>query len=96
MSEKQTPRPKHIPQRMCVVCRQREGKRQLTRIVRTEAGVCVDISGKMRGRGAYLCSDRACWERAVNSEVLNRALRTMLTDADHIHLKEAYSRQVGL
>lgn len=80
---------------MCVVCRQREGKRQLTRIVRTDAGVFVDISGKMRGRGAYLCSEHACWERAVHSELLNRALRTVLTDADHIRLQEAYSRQVG-
>lgn len=72
---------RHVPQRMCVVCREVQGKRALIRIVRTPAdGVLVDATGKRAGRGAYLCHRAACWERALHSNVLNRALRTTLTE----------------
>lgn len=80
---------KHIPTRMCVVCREKAGKRTLTRLVSTDKGVWIDPSGKMNGRGAYLCDARSCWERAVTSEVLNKALRTTLTDEDRERLRQA-------
>lgn len=75
-------RPKHVPQRTCVVCRSKDAKRRLTRLVRTAEGVLVDPTGKMNGRGAYLCDDPACWEKASNSQALGAALRTELTTAD--------------
>jgi predicted RNA-binding protein YlxR (DUF448 family) len=41
------PRPKHIPQRMCVACRERSAKRTLIRIVRTPEGrVELDPTGR--------------------------------------------------
>lgn len=74
------PRPKHIPQRTCVVCREHTAKRSLIRIVRTPEGtVEVDPTGKKNGRGAYLCDQRACWDRAIAGTVLARALNTELT-----------------
>jgi uncharacterized protein len=76
------PRPKHVPQRMCISCRERSSKRSLTRVVRTPAGeVLIDATGKMNGRGAYLCDDPACWERSIATNMLARALKTEL-DAD--------------
>ncbi|HRE48965.1 MAG TPA: YlxR family protein [Aggregatilineales bacterium] len=82
------PHPKHIPQRMCVVCRESAAKRTLTRIVRTpDAGVQIDPSGKRNGRGAYLCDDPACWKRAAETDVLEKALRTALTEADRQRLR---------
>ena len=88
---KQSPpqRKKHIPQRTCVVCRTRDNKRQLVRLVRTEDGVQVDPSGKMNGRGAYLCDDPRCWDRAVSTSILNKALKTVLTDDDKSQLHQA-------
>ncbi|MGI8475854.1 MAG: RNase P modulator RnpM [Thermomicrobiales bacterium] len=72
-------RPKHVPQRMCVVCRERSAKRTLHRVVRTpEGGVLLDPTGKMNGRGAYLCDDPACWDRALSSGQLARALKTRI------------------
>jgi hypothetical protein len=66
-----------------VVCGTTAAKRTLTRLVRTpEEGVQLDPSGKRAGRGAYLCSDPACWHKAAQSEVLAKALRTVLTAAD--------------
>ena len=74
---------------MCVVCRAKGDKRTLTRLVRTEAGVQVDSTGKLKGRGAYLCDQDSCWERAVAGNLLNQALRTTLTEADRDQLLQA-------
>jgi predicted RNA-binding protein YlxR (DUF448 family) len=62
---------------MCIACRDRASKRALTRIVRSPEGdINVDPTGKRNGRGAYLCSDRRCWERALATDLLARALKT--------------------
>jgi len=74
---------------MCVVCRDKAGKRQLTRIVRTEQGLQIDPSGKMNGRGAYLCDRASCWETAVKTDLLAKALRMPLTDEDRERLRRA-------
>jgi hypothetical protein len=78
---------KKVPIRTCVVCREKAGKRELFRIVRTERGVMVDPTGKLHGRGAYLCERPGCWERARTTDVLNKALRTMLTAEDRERLR---------
>jgi predicted RNA-binding protein YlxR (DUF448 family) len=82
-------RPKHVPQRTCVACREQDSKRSLTRIVRTpDQQVLIDLSGKMNGRGAYLCDRRSCWERAAASNVLSRALNVDLTAETLQRLRE--------
>lgn len=87
---KQPGRRRHVPQRTCVVCRTTGDKRSLTRLVRTpDEGVQVDPTGKRAGRGAYLCDQASCWERAAASDVLERALRTTLTDEDRARLRAA-------
>ena len=64
-------KPRHIPQRTCIVTRQTGDKRGLIRIVRTPEGrVEVDATGKKNGRGAYLTADRAIWERALKGNIL--------------------------
>lgn len=80
MKKKQVARrKKHIPERTCVACREPRPKRDLARVVRTVEGqVVVDETGKRNGRGAYLCRQQGCWERAVKRGVLNQALRTTL------------------
>ena len=82
-------RRKHTPQRTCVVCRDKNAKRQLTRVVRTDAGVVVDPGGKLNGRGAYLCEKTSCWERAVNTDILSKALRVTLSAEDRQRLQQA-------
>jgi predicted RNA-binding protein YlxR (DUF448 family) len=89
-------RHKHIPQRTCAVCRETNAKRTLTRLVRTPAeGVQLDPSGKQNGRGAYLCNQLSCWQNAVESNVLEKALRTTLTPDDRQRLREAMAQIVG-
>ena len=52
---------KKIPQRRCCGCGERFDKRDLVRVVRSPAGeIALDVTGKMPGRGAYLCRRAAC------------------------------------
>jgi len=88
VGKKKPRRPKHIPQRTCVACRQKVDKRRLTRIVRThENGVVVDLTGKRNGRGAYLCDQAACWEKALGqSQLLDQALMTNVTSKERAEI----------
>ena len=96
--KKQPRRPKHVPQRTCVACRNKYDKRQITRIVRTtpnddgETSVVIDITGKRNGRGAYLCDNPTCWQNAIKRNMLNIALKTELTDAEKAMILDAGSK----
>ena len=69
-------RPRHVPQRSCLSCGRRAKKRDLVRLVRTVGGsVEVDAIGKVSGRGAYLCSNRECWEEGLKKTRLDRVLK---------------------
>jgi uncharacterized protein len=81
---------KHVPQRMCVVCRDKDAKRSLTRLVRTpDGGVVIDKSGKLSGRGAYICDRKTCWERVLKSDVLEKALRARFSTDDRERLRNS-------
>lgn len=87
-------KPRHIPQRTCIVTRQTGDKRELIRIVRTPEGrVEVDPTGKMNGRGAYLTADRAIWERALKGNILSRALKVDINAEDMATL-QAYAESL--
>lgn len=75
MGRRKAPRVRKTPQRMCVGCGELKPKKELVRIVRTpDAQILLDATGKQSGRGAYICPDRACLQRAVKQKGLERAL----------------------
>ncbi len=86
MAKKTAKRVKHVPQRTCVGCREILSKRALIRVVRTPAGLRVDPTGKLPGRGAYLHDRRSCWERGLKGG-LAHALKVELTDQDRETLR---------
>ena len=68
---------KKIPQRQCMGCRQRKAKRDMIRVVRgTDGNVSLDFSGKLNGRGAYICPDPNCLQKARKAKSLERSLET--------------------
>ena len=76
---------------MCVSCRQLFDKRDLLRIVRTPEGeVRFDPTGKMAGRGAYLCKDPECLKRTVKTKLLNKVFKTVISDEAYKSLAEQY------
>ena len=73
-------KPKKIPMRMCVGCREMKPKKELIRVVRSPEGVVsMDPVGKKPGRGAYVCRSEACLKRAIKQKQLERQLETALT-----------------
>ncbi len=67
---------KKQPIRTCLGCGGTFEKKSLVRIVRTPEGeVKADFTGKLPGRGAYLCNSRACLEKAIKLKKLQSALQ---------------------
>ena len=72
---------KKIPQRQCMGCRERKAKKEMIRVVRTtEGAVCLDFSGKLNGRGAYICPDPECLKKAQKSKALDRSLEVTIPE----------------
>lgn len=65
---------KKIPMRKCVGCAQMKEKRELIRIVRSPEGeIHLDLTGKMSGKGAYICRNSECFRKAVKAKRFERA-----------------------
>ena len=73
--------PKKIPQRQCMGCRERKAKNDMIRVVRrTDGVVSLDFSGKLNGRGAYICPDLECLKKAQKSKSLERSLEVPIPE----------------
>ena len=84
---------KSSPQRTCIGCRQVRDKRELIRVVRTpEGNFCLDRSGKMNGRGAYLCPKKECIELALKKGSLAKSFRTAVPAAIKEILTEEWKK----
>ncbi len=70
---------KKIPMRQCMGCRERLPKREMIRVVRcTDGNVQLDFSGKLGGRGAYICPKSECLKKAIKSKALDRSLEVTI------------------
>lgn len=75
-------KPRKIPMRLCVGCREMRPKTELIRVVRSPEGeVSLDPTGKKAGRGAYCCASAECLRRALKQKQLDRALEAQLSEA---------------
>ena len=73
--------PKKIPLRQCLGCREMKPKRELIRVVRSPEGeVSLDFKGRKPGRGAYVCPDPACLQKARKARALERAFSAQIPD----------------
>jgi predicted RNA-binding protein YlxR (DUF448 family) len=68
-------RPDHQPLRTCAVCRTVHPKHEMERVIQTDAGeLLVDASGRLPGRGTYVCADPACQASPKREQAIRRAL----------------------
>ena len=87
---------KKIPQRQCMGCRERKAKKELIRVVRTPEGeVCLDFSGKLNGRGSYLCPDPECLKKARKAKSLERSLEVPIPEEVYDRLEKEMEAQHG-
>ena len=80
---------KKIPERTCVITREKYPKKELIRVVKNKEGeVFIDTTGKANGRGAYLKKDIEVIEKASKSKALDRILEIEVPDSIYEELKE--------
>ncbi|NFO12946.1 YlxR family protein [Clostridium botulinum] len=80
---------KKIPLRMCTGCMEMKSKKELIRIVKSPEGdISVDLTGKKSGRGAYICRDIECFEKAFKAKRLNRNLDSSISEQIYERLKD--------
>jgi len=74
-------KPRKIPMRMCVGCREMKPKQSLLRVVKPQEGDAhIDRTGKAPGRGAYVCDNIECLKKAEKIRALDRALDTRIEE----------------
>ena len=79
-----------IPMRQCKGCREMFPKKELLRVVRSPEGeISLDLVGKKPGRGAYICKNAECLNKARKTQSLERELECAISDAvyDQLALK---------
>ncbi len=87
---------KRVPMRMCSGCSEMKPKKELVRIVRgTDGTVSVDFTGKVNGRGAYLCPNLTCLNKAKKSGRIGKSLGVALTEEIYASIEEALRHENG-
>ena len=82
---------KKIPMRTCIACRAEKPKKELIRVFRKPDGTFViDLTGKISGRGAYVCNDKKCVEAIIKKRVLNKTFSQEISDDVYAALKESF------
>lgn len=72
---------KNLPQRTCVGCNIENNKNALIRIVKNKEGIIsIDKTGKANGRGAYICNNLSCLEKAIKTKKLERTLGAKISE----------------
>lgn len=88
---------KKIPMRMCVGCREMKPKKELLRVAKPEDGDAhIDLKGKAKGRGAYVCPSEECLKKAMKSRALEKALECQISEEVFGTLKEQIAEAASL
>jgi len=85
---------KKVPIRTCIGCSEAKPKRELIRVVKSPEGeVSIDFTGRANGRGAYICNDVACLEKAVKTRRLSKAFSMQIDMQIYEELRKAIEEQ---
>lgn len=80
---------KSVPMRMCIACREMKPKKEMLRVVKNADGeINVDATGKMPGRGAYICGAEACQKKLTDKKLLHKAFGANVENEIYLGVKE--------
>lgn len=109
MVNKNKQKEKHVPQRLCVVCRKKFPKKELMRFVWVDAvnseanetsqaskkgALTLDTSGKLRGRGLNMCADLVTFDEAVQRGHFNRFVKKSIEKENLAIVRESVVKYV--
>ena len=75
------------PMRTCIGCRESKPKKDMIRIACYEGEISVDVTGRAKGRGVYICRDPECMDKAKKTNAVKRGFRK---DFDQESLKRVF------
>lgn len=79
---------KKIPMRKCTGCGQMKPKKDLVRVIKDEnLEVKMDLTGKLNGRGAYVCRSMECLNKAIKTKAIERSLQIKIDEDVYDKLK---------
>lgn len=79
---------KKVPLRKCIACNENKSKKELIRVVRNaDKEIIVDETGKVNGRGAYVCKSEACIDQIIKTRKLSRTFQIEVPDEVYTKLK---------
>ncbi len=81
---------KKVPIRTCIACRTAKPKKELVRIVKFNDQIKLDLTGKLNGRGAYICNDENCIRKLKKQKLLNRAFSCQVEDSVYDSILEDF------
>lgn len=85
---------KHIPMRMCTGCGEMKPKKELVRVVHTPTGeIVLDTTGKLSGRGAYVCNDLKCLLKAKKQNRFGKAFSCEIPNEVYEKLEEQFAKE---
>lgn len=85
---------KKFPMRVCTGCGEQKQKRELVRVVKNKDGeVSLDLTGKKPGRGAYVCRNSECLQKARKNRRIERAFQMKIPDEIYDVMEEELSEQ---
>ena len=85
-----------MPERQCVGCGNPFPKKELIRVVKTPEGkIALDFTGKMSGRGAYVCRNSECLMKARKAKRLERSLNTSIPEEVSLSLEAELMQYAG-
>ncbi len=80
---------KNIPQRTCIGCNEKKDKNQFIRIVKdNQNNIGIDKTGKANGRGAYICDNIDCLEKAIKSKKIEKSFKMSIDNEVYEKLRE--------
>ena len=80
---------KNIPRRTCLGCNAKKDKKDLIRITKNNKNeITIDKTGKLEGRGAYICNSVQCLEKVIKSKRLERSLDIKISEEIYSNLKK--------
>ena len=83
---------KSIPQRTCIGCNIKKDKKDFIRIVKdNQNNISIDRTGKANGRGAYICDNIECLEKAIKNKKIEKSFKMEIDDCVYDNLRNIIS-----
>ncbi|MCR5147028.1 MAG: YlxR family protein [Clostridia bacterium] len=83
---------KNIPQRTCIGCNEKKDKNEFIRIVKdNQNNISIDKTGKANGRGAYICDNIDCLEKAIKNKKIEKSFKMNIDESVYENLRNMIS-----